>query len=134
MPKITLMVFNITPNSKGAYILTALSAGRMGAAFGMLLSLKGNLAQTALKDLKVIHKFGYIFSRIIVGMGAALILLYFLHANLIEGVFPPKFTEATPMLDEKNLAILVVWMFLAGFSEKLVPNLLKRTEQRLKDS
>ena len=38
------------------------------------------------------------------------------------------------MLDEKNLAILVVWMFLAGFSEKLVPNLLKRTEQRLKDS
>ena len=63
MPKLTLMVFNITPNSKGAYILTALSAGWMGAAFSMLLSLKGNLTQTALKDLKVIHKFGYIFSQ-----------------------------------------------------------------------
>ncbi len=34
-------------------------------------------------------------------------------------------------LDPRSLALLIVWSFLAGFSEKLVPNMLSKTEAKM---
>ena len=36
----------------------------------------------------------------------------------------------TPLLDSKNLALLIFWCFLAGFSEQFVPNLLAKAESK----
>jgi hypothetical protein len=30
----------------------------------------------------------------------------------------------------KDLALLIIWCFIAGFSEKLVPSILEKTESR----
>ncbi len=35
-------------------------------------------------------------------------------------------------LDPRSLALLIVWSFLAGFSEKLVPNMLSKTEEKMR--
>lgn len=34
-------------------------------------------------------------------------------------------------LEPRSLALLIVWSFLAGFSEKLVPNMLSKTEENM---
>ncbi len=34
-------------------------------------------------------------------------------------------------LDPRSLALLIVWSFLAGFSEKLVPSMLSKTEEKM---
>lgn len=38
--------------------------------------------------------------------------------------------DITPLLDFKNLALLIVWSIVAGFSEKFVPNLLVKAEEK----
>jgi len=32
--------------------------------------------------------------------------------------------------DDKNLALLIIWCFISGFSEKLVPSILSKTEEQ----
>lgn len=39
--------------------------------------------------------------------------------------------ERERALDPRSLALLIIWSFLAGFSEKLVPNLLAKTEENV---
>src|SRR5262249_28552538 len=92
----------------------------------------------------------------LVGAGAACILYFFLVSGLLAGSMFPKLgeegtrpvpTAATPAvaserpatsplasatgLTARDLALLVVWCFIAGFSEQLVPTLVTRTENRL---
>jgi hypothetical protein len=45
----------------------------------------------------------------------------------LEYIFLPKGIPT----DFQHYALLIVWCFLAGFSEKMVPNLLSKTEARL---
>jgi hypothetical protein len=127
------------------YTMTALTAGWMGASFSMVLSIKKMINQGHLEELKVIRRYPYILSRIIIGVGAAVMFFYFLQADFLQGSIFPAFTEqeggAMPSslvsthldkLREKDLALLIIWCFVAGFSEKLVPNMLSRTETQIK--
>lgn len=54
---------------------------------------------------------------------------------MLSGSVFPDMTAITTSLDPdqlngKDLSLFVIWSFIAGFSEKFVPNLLSKTEQK----
>jgi hypothetical protein len=122
------------------YALVA-AAGAWGASFSMLLNQRKRLEESSLDDLKQLRKRVVLFSRLLVGLGASIVFVVFLSSGLLDGdAFPElstwdpaKPTEDPGFLGGKDLALLVFWAFLAGFSERLVPSLLARTESRVVD-
>lgn len=114
----------------------AMVAGMMGAAFSMLIGLKDRLQVATFDELKMQRRYTYILSRTIIGLGAALILTFFIAAELLTGTFFPEFKFAPGSnrmlpLDSKTISLLVVWSFIAGFSEKLVPNIISKAEAKV---
>ena len=62
------------------------------------------------------------FQRMLVGMMGATIIYFGFTSGILAGLFQPSQTETDPALIDQNwLAFISV---LAGFSERLVPNLL----------
>lgn len=172
----------------------SIAAGITGATFSMLLNLKRRLAESNYEELKTIYKASYICTRAFIGLGAALIIFFFIKAEMLEGpvlpdlavieaegatgndnatrglitgpdttatgetetdltpdttatdppapATPPDTTNQTPPAGAENdtsddapdpgkeRALLIIWCFLAGFSETLVPTLLKKTEEQ----
>lgn len=138
---------------------TALTAGFFGAMFSRLTYLQGNWNMLGIGALRDARSFWSILLRGAVGMTGAVVVYYFLLAGVIEGALFPKFSEigleqlyfppsaeaaeATPgdprrpvplrlILPNTHLALLVVWSFLAGFSERLVPSILQSAETSLR--
>jgi hypothetical protein len=154
-------------------LLIAALAGAWGASFSMLSSVKGRLEEADLNDLKLMGSAWILWSRPLIGVGAAGILYFFMASGLLSGSAFPTFatrldstagqaqpvapaapaapatpgapatpdaaatavapaTPATPAVPtpRTQLSLLIVWCFLAGFSERLVPALLAKTEDR----
>ncbi len=110
------------------HLYVAIASGIWGASFSMLISLKDRINESNLDGLRVQRGIGYMLSRPTIGLGAASILYYFLRADLLQGSMFPDMSQS--ILDAKNFSLLIVWSFLAGFSEKFIPNLLSKTEQK----
>lgn len=129
---------------------TALTSGFFGAMFSRLLSLQTNWNTLSLGALKDARDYRSIFLRGSVGMIGAVVVFFFLQSNILTGGLFPNFqaiaidqrwhpssagdSEFVPMrlvLPNASLALLVVWSFLAGFSERLVPSILQSTETSL---
>jgi hypothetical protein len=140
---------------------TAVTAGFFGAMFSRLLYLQTNWNVLSLGSIKDARDFASIFLRGAVGMTGAVIAYYFLQSGVISGgLFPefhkiglsqlswidppdagapghPALTDLVPLrliLPNTHLALLVVWSFLAGFSERLVPSILQSTESSLRET
>lgn len=131
-------------------LLLAGLAGAWGAAFSMLSGLKGRLEAADLNDLKVMRSGWIIWSRPLIGVGAAAILYFFMASGLLGGTAFPTLdarsriiaaadqsaapANTPPLRSEQStrtqIALLIVWCFIAGFSERLVPALLAKTEDR----
>ena len=112
-------------------LLLAAVTGGWGAGFSMLASLKSRLDAAGFDDLKLMKAKWILGSRPLIGVGAAGILFYFLVSGLLEGpVFPKLAVEPGTDIALKDLALMIVWCFVAGFSERLVPALLAKTEDR----
>jgi hypothetical protein len=126
-------------------LYSALTSGLFGALFSRLLYLQSNWDALTIGGLKDAREFTSILLRGCVGMTGAVIVSFFLQANVIGGAlfptfpeigldeayFPPRGTGLTSLhliYPSKALALLVVWSFLAGFSERLVPSILQDTE------
>lgn len=129
-------------------------AGAWGATFSMLVSLKGRLDASKFDDLKLMRDRWVLVSRALIGAGAACILFFFLLSGLLGGSAFPTLTQPPPAsenlapesqtsqvesrptpaparnLPPRDLALLIVWCFIAGFSEQLIPGLLATTEAR----
>jgi hypothetical protein len=122
---------------------TAVISGGLGAFFSRLIVLQRNLPTMSLEEVVSANEWSYASLRAGVGMCGALLLFYFFVAGLIEGTMFPhvekfaidlleapsvvKMSFATP---SKDLALLTVWCFMAGFSELLVPGLLAKAERQ----
>ncbi len=118
------------------------AAGVFGAAFSMMTSLKGRLGDSTFDDLKLNRSWGLILARVLVGMGASFVVYFFVTSGLLSGDAFPDLVGQSVSSDgpqselgaiTPDFAKLFIWSFLSGFSEKLIPNLLARTEDRLSE-
>jgi hypothetical protein len=113
-------------------MLLAALAGTWGAAFSMLTSLKERLQASELDDLKLIQPWVMILSRALIGTGAGCVLYFLVRSDLLGGEAFPKLTSLKED-DFRNLALLIIWSFIAGFSEKLIPGILEKNVSRVLD-
>jgi hypothetical protein len=98
----------------------------------MLGSLKSRLTASELDDMKLMRPWVMLFSRAMIGTGAGCVLYFFLRSGLLGGSAFPELTtlDTAEVVPRKDLALLIIWCFIAGFSEKLVPSILEKTESR----
>ena len=112
--------------------------GVLGGLISMLRRLQALPAgNTPLLDTIALNagQFGISLAPTYGGIFAMMLYLIFLSnlpasiiASSVEGVFP-KFTDATPATTP-DAAKLLVWAFVAGFAEQLVPDVLNRLTAR----
>ena len=125
------MPYNPSSNIYLHYALTAIIAGWMGSCFSMLIFLKSRVENITLEELNNLFRMRYILPRIIMGMGAALICYYFFQSGLLAGSMFPQFKEnEVQSLNSSSFFTLLIWCFIAGFSENLIPNILSTTEEQ----
>jgi hypothetical protein len=92
--------------------------------------------------------FRYILLRGTIGVLGALVIYFFLQSGLVEGSVFPKFDQlgmklvsfggshadnwpTQLLLPSGSMALLIMWSFIAGFSESLVPTILENVERQL---
>jgi hypothetical protein len=125
-------------------LYTAVTFGLLGALFSRLLTMLKTRSVAVLDELYIAASFQYILLRGTIGILGALVIYFFLQSGLVEGSVFPKFDQlgmkvispggsAWPMkllLPSGSLALLIVWSFIAGFSESLVPTILENIERQ----
>jgi hypothetical protein len=137
-------------------LFTAVSFGALGALFSRFIILQKSELGVSLDEAATYYSGSYIMLRVLVGTVGAIIVYFFLGSGLVEGnlvpnirtlSYVPAYIEiedkrgpiqtylGTPttvaMVPSVDMALLIVWAFLAGFSEQLVPSLLDETARRV---
>jgi len=119
--------------------------GLCGAYFSRLTSFNSN-ADLDYDTLMTSHRFRNQILRGGIGMMAAVVMYYLIYSGLIAGDLFPEAGKlgsiaslfggkgstlggADPLVPAKDTAKLMVWCFLAGFSERLVTGTLERLEE-----
>lgn len=124
------------------------SAGFLGAVFSMMTSHSGSLYAASIEEAQLVARVRTIMFRVAIGGTAAIILYFVFESGVIAGMAFPDLeklgfasisveqgtTQALgKLVPNAELCKLMVWSFLAGFSEKLVPQLLGRAETGRRD-
>jgi len=132
-------------------ILVALVSGWFGAGFFMLVQLQARLSEGGMVEAREMWTWYLLLLRSLMGIGGAAILYFFFETGLLEGAIWPDlqqlhFSQVVRVVEKNeepigshlvpniNLSLLVVWSFLAGYSQTFVPNILERTEARANKS
>lgn len=124
-------------------LVATCSAGTFGAAFSQLVHMRKRISESTLDDIRVAYRYETILTRVLVGYGGALILYFLLRSDILIGTIWPDLTKLGfneivvdkgialgNMVPNRDLCLLMVWSFIAGFSENFVPAMLTRTEAR----
>ena len=125
-------------------LVVALASGFFGATFSMLLQTQRRTAEASLDDLSNASAWRTLMVRSSVGLGGAAILYFFFRSGLLGGNLWPDLSQLgyeplvnrgpAGLVPNQHWCLLVIWCFLGGFSETLVPNILNRTEQKASTS
>jgi hypothetical protein len=126
MPATSEALFRTGSDLKSLYAVTAIAAGWIGATFSMMLNMNQRVKHMSLDPLKVMSRYGFLLTRVMIGIGGGLMVFYGLQAGVVGGTFLPDLTNIAGELSAADHAMLVIWCFLAGFSERFVPGLLAR--------
>jgi len=132
-------------------LYTVITAGAFGAYFSRLIAILQNGDNLSIRGLQTMKMWSSLFLRGAVGMCGAVVVFFFLRSGLVGGGLFPDFTKfgfdyqdysATAQLivqpgpdtmhtiePSQSLALLAMWSFIAGFSERLVPTILSKTEE-----
>lgn len=133
-------------------LFTTVSFGALGALFSRFMVLQKAQLDMSLDEAGTYYSKRYVILRIMVGTVGAIIIYFFVGSGLIEGTLVPNIRELTyvpamvgedgiktflgtpsdsAMVPAVNMCLLIVWAFVAGFSEQLVPSLLDETARRV---
>jgi hypothetical protein len=130
-------------------LYTALTAGLLGAFSSRLNGIQRQWANMNLDEVFLQREWSYTFLRAGVGVCGAIIVYIFLRSGIASGAIFPDFNlikidlivvdtkglnSMAFAIPSKDLALLTFWSFLAGFSETLVGNVLKSSEQQLTEA
>jgi len=158
-----IQIYTTSEPTRWYYILV-ICAGFMGTIFSMLIGVAKHSNEMVLEDLQNVISGWHIGAKVVLGIGAALLFYYFFQSKLIVlGLFPDinqldvflnwrqcvisemktecliglnlstVKLEAVPEWDA-NLYKLIIWSFLAGFSEKLIPDMLNKAKSQINNS
>lgn len=137
----------LIPHFPNYGLYTAMSFGLLGAFFSRLTSLRFD-AGLSVENTRNLFSFQSLLIRITIGMCGAIVVYYLLQTELLGSLLRPNFenlsfrevhfrailrghAESAVLIPSADWCMLVVWSFLAGFSEKLVPNTLANAEKQL---
>ena len=122
-------------------LVLALITGLLGAAFSMIAMAQRRLKDITLEELQLQSRWEFLILRLGFGSGAAVILYFGFQSGILDGALFPNITQIgvienkpdngqqwAAWVPNTDLASLMVWSFIAGFSENFVPNFLNRVE------
>jgi len=61
-------------------------------------------------------------------------MLYLIDSSVLQGAMFPNAKDMFNPGNSEAKSLLIIWCFIAGFSEKFVPNILSSTENRVLQS
>ena len=120
-------------------LLTCLSSGLFGSYFSRLLYIRKCSASFTYDELSSTKDIWAILVSGAVGVCGAALIYFLLRSGISSGIITgPLVPDISGHMEgdqlfiaNKDLALLSVWGFFAGFSERLVPSILATTESRL---
>ena len=122
-------------------IVLVFTTGYLGASFSLLVGLRSQIAHASVEDLKIIHRPSFIVKRSFIGVGAAITTYFLLQSGFLTNMLAKSLLPELPISDSKplidsylNISKLIIWSFIAGFSEMFVPKLLSGVESRFTSS
>ena len=121
------------PNQLSVALMVA-TCGLLGALFSQLIRLHSQWDTMKLEELRYRKGLPYILLRSGIGVCGALIVYFFIQSETVGGNIFPRLDEHTDKFSDRNIALLIVWSIIAGFSESLVSSILSTTGRNLREA